>query len=260
MNFTKMHGLGNDFIVIKGPLDIIPAEIARICNRHTGIGADGFLLVSAKGPGRIEMKYWNADGSIAEMCGNGLRCAIRYAVDNKLVQAGKILAETGAGPLKAVWDGQNPEQIEVQVGKVVVDPEPVKLHGSDFYIATVGNPHAVSFVESVESAPVALLGPSIETDPHFPNKTNVEFVEVQSPSSLKMRVWERGVGETLACGTGMVACAAIATQFKDAETSVTITVPGGQATVWVDKEGFSRIKGPAVTVYRGILATGESRQ
>jgi diaminopimelate epimerase len=244
-NYIKMHGLYNTFIVFKGPLKIKPEQVKVLCADSS---VDGCLVVSKAGDQLIRMKYWNSDGSIAEMCGNGLRCAVRFAVDNGLVKAGDIEVQTGAGLLKARWYGVNPDFIEVQVG-VARSTANHAIEGAKYYSVDVGNPHAVTFVGSVDNVDVKKLGPKVENAAEYaPTKTNVEFVEVGGKHNIRMRVWERGVGETQACGTGMVAAAKVAVDQLGTEYPVNVTVPGGTAKVWVDSDGYSRLIGPAVVM------------
>lgn len=252
LNFTKMHGLGNDFVMLKGPLEITTETIATLCDRHTGIGADGLIIVSTE-KDFVKMEYWNADGSVAEMCGNGLRCVTRFAVENKLAMPGIFSIQTGAGMLEVSWSGKDEDNIEVQVGKVVTEDNPINIQGEEFYIANVGNPHAITIVPDTDSAPVTSLGPKIEIDAHFPNKTNVEFVQIVDESHAKLRIWERGVGETLACGTGMVSTAMVLKKLGKTKLPITVEVPGGKAFIQLDDEGYSRISGPAVNVFNGSI-------
>lgn len=252
-NYVKMEGLKNDFIVVLGPFVPTPNQIVGYCDRHTGIGADGFLVITTVDPSTIKMDYWNQDGSIAEMCGNGLRCAVKFAVDNKLVTPGVFDVITGAGKLKGDWDGSDDESVEVQIGRLEIGDEPFEVEDRLFYAAKIGNPHALTFVDDVDGAPVKELGPRVEHNKRFPQKTNVEFVQVLSPSKIKVRVWERGAGETQACGTGMVAAAGLAAQVKENVYPMTVLVHGGSAKVWVDDEGYHRMSGPAHIVERGEL-------
>jgi len=241
-----MQGLGNKFAVIRGPY--IPSDTAKVrelCDEKTDGGADGLLVVTPIDSSRVRMSFWNADGSESEMCGNGLRCAARFAVDNQLVNPGEFIVDTKAGRLAVVWDGENPDKIEVQVGKVKIVPKPALLEGIHFYIVDVGNPHAATFVDNVENAPVTTLGPKIETHDIFPNRTNVEFIEIVAPNRIKVRVWERGCGETKACGTGMVAAAKLSNEVMDTSLPVTVVARGGEAKVWLDDEGYCRMVGPA---------------
>ncbi|MBW3569092.1 diaminopimelate epimerase [Candidatus Parcubacteria bacterium] len=252
MKFTKMHGLGNDFVVLKGPLVIKSEIIAKLCERNFGIGADGLLVISPIDSG-VKMEYWNADGSRAEMCGNGLRCAARFAVDNDMVEAGEFKVLTPVGPLKVSWDGQDENNISGQVGKVTVDSDPIEIEGSVFYRANVGNPHAISFVTDVGSAPVRTLGPKVETNSLFPDKTNVEFAHIEDKNKINLRIWERGVGETKACGTGMVATAVLSESLDKTAFPTRLQVPGGMAEAWVDKDGYACLRGPAVNVFAGEI-------
>lgn len=250
VNYTKMNGLKNDFIVFPGPLKIGSEKIIELCNRRTGIGADGVLVVSQQESG-LKMEYWNGDGSKAEMCGNGLRCAARFAVKNKYIEAGKFVIQTPVGPLEVICSNNDQDDVEVQVGKVVIDPSSIRLEELIFYTANVGNPHAVTFVDNVSDTPVASVGAKVECNEYFPNKTNVEFVEIIDNTHLKLRVWERGVGETLACGTGMVAAAIVSSQEKHTTLPTTVEVLGGKSQIWVDADGYARMRGPVKITSKG---------
>lgn len=246
-----MNGLQNDFIVFRGPVDMPGETVARLCDRETGIGADGVLVVTRDNTDPVRMDYWNADGSRAEMCGNGLRCVARFAVDHALVEAGEFIVQTPVGPLEVNCSSNPQDDVEVQVGKVKYQRDPVTLAGLLFYVANVGNPHAITFVQNTEETAVTTIGPTIENDGHFPNKTNVEFVEMIDKEHIRLRVWERGVGETQACGTGMVASAVVSSQVNKTQLPVTVEVRGGVAKVWVDEEGFARLLGPVETTGTG---------
>lgn len=244
--YIKMQGLGNKFIILRGPLTLSSKEVIRYCKKYDANGADGLLVVTPIDDQSVEMKYWNADGSVAEMCGNGLRCVTRFAVDERMVSPGNFIVKTDAGLLKVIWDGKDPNNIEVQVGKAIVETVPIDLLGHSFYKVDVGNPHVVTFVADTETAPVKELGPKIETDSHFPDRTNVEFMQIKDFSNIRLRTWERGVGETLACGTGMVAAANTASAIKGLNFPLEVEVLGGKAKVWLDEEGYTRMVGPAV--------------
>lgn len=249
--FVKMHGLSNDFVVVDGPIDPEPTEIRAICDRRTGVGADGLLAVSpGSGGAAVRMQYWNADGSTAEMCGNGLRCVVRYAVDRGLVDDTELLVETPVG-LKAVRVLPAGD-ISVDLGPVRVHQSTIELHGRPWSTVDVGNPHAVTFVPDPARAPVTTEGPSVETDRHFPDGTNVEYAAVDG-DRIDMRVWERGVGETQACGTGMVAVAAAARRTHPEIERWLVNVPGGTGIVEFDGDR-AWLTGPAVTVFEGVLA------
>lgn len=242
MNYTKMEGLGNTFLIFTGPFKPSAEEVKDYCAQNN---CDGILVAVTISEGLVEMKYWNADGSVAEMCGNGIRCVARFAVDNKLVSAGEFNVKTDAGVLKAKWDGLDAEAIEVQIGKFTLADTPVEIEDREYCVANVGNPHAITFVEDVEDSPVDVIGPKVETNEYFPNRTNVEFVSIESPQVINLRVWERGVGETKACGTGMVAAALTAQRLKKIELPVEVRVPGGSAKIWIDESGYGRMIGPA---------------
>lgn len=239
-----MEGLGNDFVVVDGSTVIEPQMVRSLCNRHRGVGADGVLQVTANA-GVVVMGYWNADGSPAEMCGNGLRCVARYALDFDLAEGEEFEVLTSAG-LRRVVATTDPT---VEVGAVEVG-ESFSFQGHHFWRASVGNPHAVTFVEEVAAAPVATIGPALEEA--TPTGTNVEFIKVLSPYQLEMRVWERGVGETLACGSGMVAAAAVAVHRGQVESKVEVAVPGGVGLVELTGSQ-AWLTGPARYVFAGEI-------
>lgn len=240
MRFTKMEGWGNDFVVLE---DVTPTPdlVRRLCDRRRGIGGDGVLVVDPF----PTMKYWNADGSPAEMCGNGLRCVARYAVMRGWVPEHEwISVVTPVGERRALVEG---ETITVEVGRVTIRG---KLTVGDrvFHEATVGNPHAVTLVDDPAAVDVPAEGPAVSADPAFPHGTNVEYVAVEAPDRIRLRVWERGIGETLACGSGMVAAAAVATGTPS--DPVSVHTPGGTGQVFFeDNSGF--LVGPAVWVFDG---------
>ena len=243
-SFTKMHGIGNDFVV----LDEEPPSsewIAAVCNRHTGVGADGVLTVSAVSPGVVRMQYWNADGSAAEMCGNGLRCVAQYALDTGLVSTKAFAVETSRGRLSA--ELIEPGVVRAETGAVSVG-EARTVAGLQLIEASVGNPHAVVFVDAVSDAQVSKVGQDMQEE--FAEGVNVEFVE-RTSTGITVRVWERGVGETLACGSGAVAAAAVSL-LPATEGIVTVNLPGGSLVVETTADS-SWITGPAHTSFRGDL-------
>lgn len=249
MRFWKMEGLGNDFVVLTGPVTIDPAVIRGLCDRRRGVGADGLLAISPIGRESVRMEYWNADGSTAEMCGNGLRCVARFAVERGLVDGPELTIHTAVGPRRAEV---GEEVVRVEMGRPSVGAGR-EAGGHRFTPASVGNPHAVIRVEAVADAPVTSVGPELEVDPAFPDRTNVEFLEVVAPGSLRLRVWERGVGETLACGSGAVAAAAVARAWGDTTSRISVALPGGVATVAFDGD-VAWLEGPARTVFEGTWA------
>jgi diaminopimelate epimerase len=246
-----MHGFGNDFVVLDGETEVDGDLVRSLCDRRFGVGADGVLHVGFEGA--VTMGYWNADGSIAEMCGNGLRCVARRAVDLGLVDAQEFEVVTPAG-VKRVR--VSPEMVSVDLGPIELG-DGVEIDGRGYRLVDVGNPHAVSRVDP-DSVDVQRIGPRIERDPMFPNGTNVEFyVPWRNASSVRMRVWERGVGETHACGTGMVAVAAAARIEGDVQAAtVSVTVPGGTGTVTFDDGVW--LTGPTETVFAGEWLSGAS--
>jgi diaminopimelate epimerase len=247
VKFLKMEGLGNDFVVLEGPREVTTGEVVAWCDRRRGIGADGILVVTPLGDDRVRMEYWNADGSPAEICGNGLRCAARLARDRGWVGTDVFTLVTAVGEREA----RIGTDVTVQVGV----PEPVgegsiEVAGLAVRPIDVGNPHAVVFVDDPAGIVVEELGRRVGTDSHFPAGVNVEFATVRGESLIELRVWERGVGETLACGSGAVAAAAIAYQLGRVGMSTTVRLPGGDLQVTLDERG-AWLTGPARYVFDG---------
>lgn len=245
LSFTKMQGLGNDFIVVDGPVDLTSDDVRALCDRRFGIGADGVLAVTRGDP--IDMSYWNADGSPAEMCGNGLRCVARYAYDRGWAKDRNFAVQTPVGVrgVRVLED-----RIEAEIGRPKVTGH-ATIADERYHLIDVGNPHAVLLVDDPEIVEVGSIGPRIETDPQFPNGTNVEFAAVDE-SGVVMRVWERGVGETTACGTGMVAAAYVATKTHRLESPIRVDVPGGRGEVDF-RDGVAWLRGPAEYSFRGSV-------
>ncbi|KQC15932.1 MAG: diaminopimelate epimerase [Methanosaeta sp. SDB] len=268
MKFVKMHGLGNDFILPEDPSEewkLSPEMIRRICDRHFGIGADGVITVSFSPSADLKMRIFNSDGSEAEMCGNGIRCFALYARDRGLFSGPEMSVETLAGIIRPRIEGDQvvvdmgepqfaAEKIPVNLPGEVID-HPVVFAGREFAITCVsmGNPHCVVFWASEEEPPVADLGPVIERDPLFPEKTNVEFIRVLNDRELDFQVWERGAGMTLACGTG--ACAALAAAARTGRTGRKglVHLPGGDLEIEWRENNHIFMTGPAVEVFRGVI-------
>lgn len=251
MDFVKMHGLGNDFIVIDGPFEPEETQMAAWCDRRRGVGADGVLVVTPLEGGLVGMEYWNADGSAAEMCGNGLRCVASHAVASGMVEGPDFVVQTAVGrrSVSVREDGS----VRAFLGDVTpADAGSLDVAGYHLEPIRVGNPHAVAFVSDCYSTPVGAVGPIVEGDPHFPERTNVEFATIVSSNRIALRVWERGVGETLACGTGAAATVAVAHRNGLTDARVTVELPGGPLIVEVAEDGVW-IEGPAEVVFSGSL-------
>ncbi len=277
--FTKMEGLGNDFIFIDqtSRQEAIPASYdnlaIRLCDRKFGIGADGLIIISDSSTCNLKFNIFNSDGSEAQMCGNGMRCFAMYAHLKRLTTKTSFTVETLAGTIipHIIRDNTGTiKSVRVDMGEPITNAakvpflsknnpaisEKVEIEGNTVEITAVsmGNPHAIIIVPDVEKAPVISLGPVIETCSLFPEKTNVEFIEVISDSELKMKVWERGAGVTLACGTG--ACAAVVAAILNGKTKnrVTIHLDGGPLDIeWDRKNNHIYKSGPATLVFEGTV-------
>ncbi|NLJ99657.1 MAG: diaminopimelate epimerase, partial [Clostridia bacterium] len=275
MEFVKMHGLGNDFIFIeesKVPQYSRFGDLARkLCHRHFGIGADGLIIVAASNTADAKMRMFNPDGSEAEMCGNAIRCFGKYTYERGLHSSKEMIVETLAGLIKPKLNIKDDEIISVTVdmGKPRLYPDEIpvdfegpemvneKLHVGDmeFKITCVsmGNPHCVIFTPQVEKIQLSQWGPKISQHPIFPQSTNVEFVQVIDSKNIKMRVWERGAGETLACGTGACASAVAGVLNDKCQEKVNVSLPGGNLEIhWKDKNHVY-MTGPAEEVFKGKI-------
>lgn len=276
MNFTKMHGLGNDFIVVAGEqaLPVNASELAiQLCNRFFGIGADGLVYILPSEKADFRMRIMNSDGSEAEQCGNAIRCVAKYVYDNGLTNQNEITIETlGAGVQKVqlTVEGGKVQTVRVDMGEPIlnglqvpttVDAErviehPIEVDGREFKFTAVsmGNPHCVIYVDDAVSFDLETWGPKLEKHPMFPRKINVEFVTVNSRKQADMRVWERGAGPTLACGTG--ACATLVASVLTGATdrTATISLKGGDLLIeWNESDNHIYMTGPAAEVFRGQL-------
>lgn len=265
--FIKMHGLGNDYIYIDCFLDStaalitktdIPSLSRRISDRHFGVGSDGLVLMSPSKEADAEMRIFNADGSEAEMCGNAIRCVGKYLYESGLCPSTSIAIKTLAGIRHLTLLVQNGvvSQVKVNMGMPTVKTDTLPLKGMDilgFTSVNMGNPHAVFFRNWVISdAEMAEMGEHISIHPHFPDGTNVEFVYVRNVHELDVRVWERGTGETLACGTGACAAAVAANRLGETENEVVVHLKGGELFIQYDPiYNIAYMTGPATEVYRG---------
>ncbi|MDX9703727.1 MAG: diaminopimelate epimerase [Candidatus Auribacterota bacterium] len=270
LEFTKMHGLGNDFIVIDTARNRIGDEklfSSTYCDRRFGIGADQLLLLDPSDIADFKMRIFNADGSEVEMCGNGIRCIAKYIADKGLSKKKKLAIETLAG---IIYPEISNGQIRVNMGKPRLAPAdiparfdgdkvldaPLTLGGTTYSVTAVsmGNPHCILFVDDLDNCSITTTGPLIEHCEMFPKRTNVEFVRVLNTSHLNVRVWERGSGITLACGTGACAAAVAACLHNRSGRAVTVTLPGGDLFIeWTDT-GDVFMTGPAQTVFHGHIA------
>ena len=275
MRFTKMHGLGNDYVYVDAFVEEVadPAAAARfVSDRRFGIGSDGLILIHPSPRADLRMEMYNADGSRGEMCGNGIRCCAKYVHDRRGFRKPRLTAETDAGvkELDLVIEGGKVTAVRVNMGapilersqipmqgppgRVVAEPLSVQDHAFPATAVSMGNPHCVLFVEDPERFPVETVGRVIENLPMFPNRTNVEFVKVVSRTEVVQRTWERGSGETFACGTG--ACAVMVAGRLNGllDAKATIHLKGGDLLVEWEGEGASVYKtGPAVEVFRGEI-------
>jgi diaminopimelate epimerase len=271
MKFTKMHGCGNDYVYVNGFEESVPdpGALARaISDRHRGVGSDGLILILPSDNADVRMRMFNADGSEAEMCGNGIRCVAKYAYEHGLAaRAAAMRVETGAGTktLALTLDGDRVERVSVDMGRPLLERGEIPMHGPpgrvvDEPIAvgdttlritcvSMGNPHCVVFVDDADAFPVAEVGPALENHPAFPARTNVEFVQVLGRDAVRQRTWERGAGETLACGTGACAAAVAGALNGRTEKRITDHLRGGDLEIeWHD---HVQMTGPAVEVFSG---------
>ena len=261
MKFTKMHGCGNDYVYVNCFEETVvnPKELAiRVSDRHFGIGSDGLILIKPSDVADFEMQMFNADGSEGAMCGNGIRCVGKYVYDRGMTDQTRLAIETKAGLKKLLLYTESGKTVSVSVemGRISVGQPAVlqtKLGTYTCVPADAGNPHTVIFCEDAESVPVSRIGPMIEKHPAFPNGTNVEFVQDLGQNRVRMRVWERGSGITLACGTGACAAAAAAVGKGLCQRGepVTMILDGGELKIMVSDDGSAVMTGPAEFVYEG---------
>lgn len=273
MRFSKWHGIGNDFVIVDGFKEQVAdyrAAAIQICDRHFGIGADGLVFVLPSETADFQMRIFNSDGSEAEMCGNVTRCVARFVYENGLTDKTKITLDTLAGLIKPelVFSGDEITGAKVDMGEprlkralipMAGNPQeqavnvPVEIDGRVYYgtAVSMGNPHFVIFVDNLDSVDLAGVGPKIETHPDFPRKTNVEFVQVANKEELRMRVWERGAGITMACGTGACATLVAAALSGKSDRKAVIRLDGGDLTVEWGTDNHIYMSGPAVEVFRG---------
>ncbi len=279
MKFVKSQGTGNDFVLIDArSLDRDWVALSRaMCDRRFGVGADGIILITPAKEADIGMRIFNADGSEAEICGNGLRCLAKYVVDRGILSKDRFRVQTLAGikPVQTYSQAGKVNRVRLALGNPSFRPEDIPYtakgsqgageptiptecrlnapgHELTVHLASMGNPHAVTFIDQpVAEFPLAVVGPVVETHPLFPRRINFEIVRVKEWGKLEMRVWERGAGETLACGTGACAVAAVARAKGLAGDNIDIILSGGTLNVSWDKDGTLWLTGPATEVFTG---------
>ena len=276
LKFTKMHGLGNDYVYMDAINQKIEnrSELAKkVSNRHFGIGSDGLILICKSDVADFRMQMFNSDGTEAEMCGNGIRCVGKFVYDKGLTDKEEVTIETLAGIKKlkfTIKDGKI-EKVRVNMGKPILEAKRIPVESNlnpvkdlkikaedrefNFTCVSMGNPHAITFIkDNLKDFDVAKYGKKIEIDTVFPNKTNVEFINIVDKNNIKMRVWERGAGETLACGTG--ACASVVASYINGYTSrnVCVELLGGKLEIeWNEKDNNIYMTGSATTVFEGEI-------
>jgi len=277
IEFTKMHGAGNDFVVLDATRQELPpleAFSRRICDRHLGIGADQVLIVrEPQDPETADfrMDIYNMDGSNVEMCANGIRTFLKYLRDRGRTSGDEIRVETLSGVVRPRWEGA--DRVRVDMGQPILQPAkipttlgsgdgpvldaPLVVEGETLLVSSLsmGNPHAIIEVDDVDAAPVAVLGSAIENHPAFPNRVNVEFIQILGRGRIKQRTWERGAGETLACGSGACAVAVSSILRGQVDRQVVIELRGGELEIgWASAEAPVFMVGPAVEVFSGTIA------
>lgn len=273
MEFSKMHGCGNDFIIVNGLQEALPAKLGKfaqhICDRHFGLGGDGLLLVLPSDIADIRMRIFNSDGSEAQMCGNGVRCFAYYVYEKDIIKKREMIVETAAGIIKPklIFGDDQLTKVQVNMGIPRVKPweipvnltgeqiiaRPMEVDGVKFEMTCIsmGNPHAVIFWPDTATAPVDSLGAALSSHPLFPQRANVEFVEIIAGDEIKMRVYERGVGETLACGTGAAAAVVAAVLNGFTGRQVRVRVLGGVLEYDWREDGHLVMSGPIAQVADG---------
>lgn len=281
MKFTKMHGCGNDYVYVNGFTEKLQQEdkpriVRQLSDRHFGIGGDGVIFINPSEEADFEMEMFNADGTRSEMCGNGIRCVAKFVYDKgltdqeqiRIISGGqvKILDLTIEGKTKQ--DRGHVSRVRVNMGSPILKPElvpvvaegeaavdePIEVCGKEYRMTCVsmGNPHAVVFVENTKELPIGAIGPCFENHERFPRRTNTEFVQIVDRRNVNMRVWERGTGETLACGTGCCATAVACVLNNLTEDAITVHVLGGEIEIeWDRKQNLVFMTGPAETVFEG---------
>lgn len=279
LKFTKMHGLGNDYVYVdcirecpKILMDNLSKAAEYMSDRHFGIGSDGLVLIMPSEIADFRMRMFNSDGSEAEMCGNAIRCIGKYVYDNRLTENTTITIETlgGIKVLDMTLENDRVTMVKVDMGEPILNPtdipvisdkdrfisQPVEIDGKIYEVTcvSVGNPHAITYVDDVMNFPLEQVGSKMEVHPLYPRKINSEFVQVINRNTLKMRVWERGAGETMACGTGATAVLVASVLNNISERKATVKLLGGDLIIeWDEKDNHIYMTGPAVKVFQGEI-------
>lgn len=275
MKFTKMHGIGNDYVYVNCFQEKVdnPSEVAKfVSDRHFGVGSDGLILIKPSQIADCEMDMYNLDGSQGAMCGNGIRCVAKYVYDYGIVPKTtlRIATKSGIKELNLTVENGKVSLVRVNMGSPILEAskipvvsdqsqavnQPIKVNGYTYYFTGVsmGNPHAVVYLDDVDNLDIEKIGPAFEKHPVFPDRVNTEFVKVIDRKTLKMRVWERGSGETLACGTGACAVAVSSILNNLTEEEVTVKLLGGDLKIhWDRLENLVYMTGPATTVFDGEI-------
>lgn len=279
LGFTKMQGAGNDYVYVDGskyslPYDEKPDVVKKLSDRHFGIGGDGVIFINPSDKADFEMEMWNADGTRGEMCGNGIRCVAKYVYDRGMTDKKTQFSVISYGAVKylTVFPGKDgkADRVRVNMGAPILEAqkipvkadtspvvrEPFNIDGKivELTCVSMGNPHAVVFVDDVDKLDLPKIGPSFENNERFPNRTNTEFVQVIDPQHVKMRVWERGTGETLACGTGCCATGVAGVLNQLTDDHVTVQVLGGELEIeWDRQNNVVWMTGPAREVFSGTI-------
>lgn len=259
IKFQKYEGAGNDFVMINNldnSISLSSEEIIKICDRHLGIGADGVILLEESDKADCFMNYYNSDGSLAEMCGNGARCTTDFFLKETNSEQKEIKLDTRAGTkeIKVNDDGT----YSVNMGAPIFESndfpsESKNVEGFDFDFVSMGNPHAVTLVDSVDNIDWKSVGSKVEVDNNFPNRINVEFIEKENDNEYKVKVWERGCGATLACGTGACAAFSILDKENNFDKEIILEFPGGKLYLSKNHEGHIILRGPATFVFSGEI-------
>lgn len=277
IKFTKMHGLGNDYVYMDCTKSGVPDNVSTLAqfvsDRHFGVGSDGLILICASDICDFKMKMYNMDGSEAQMCGNGIRCVGKFVYDKGLTNKTEITVETLAGikVLNLNVKNDKVETVKVDMGEPILEAKKIPVISEEkeqvknllitalekefkFTCVSMGNPHAITIVEDVDSFDVEKYGSVLEIDKHFPEKANIEFIQIIDRNIIKMRVWERGSGETMACGTGACAVAVACNLNELVEDEVTVKLLGGDLNIkWNKEDNHIYMTGPATTVFEGEM-------